>query len=326
VTALEAVDVTTGELVTVGGPMTPAEASDRAVWVREVTAAALTLGVDYGQIPGTGTKPALLKPGAEMLLLAAGLGFTMEQVTNAPGAPDGVTYRCSVHRATSERVVAQCEGFAGYDEPRFFQSAEERTATERTYANKDQRPIRPDRCTEYRAPWNTLAKMAQKRALVGAALNATAASGLFVADVDDDATAANDDTAPKKRRGRPPKESPAEDTPTAATTAARAALAKAAEVGAAAKAAKRELLPGEAELEARILANETVRVGFRDWRASKKYEWPSANGEIFLEMTREVDRLYAEAERDDAYEGSTPDPSPPTARREYEPPVGSPFD
>jgi hypothetical protein len=307
-TALEAVDVTTGELVTVGGPMTPDEAATRAAWVREVTAAALTDGVDYGQIPGTGTKPALLKPGAEMLLLAAGLGFTMEQVPNAKAAPDGVTYRASVHRGHVDNVVAQCEGFAGYDESRFYTSAEERTATERAYAEKDRRAVRPDRCTEYRAPWNTLAKMAQKRALVGAALNATAASGLFVADVDDDAPKADGNNEPKKRRGRPPKQTPAVDnTPTAEP--------------------KRELLPGEAELEARILANETVRLAFRDWRASKKYAWPPANGDVFLEMVREVDRLYAEAERDDAYGDTPPDPAPPSTRRdEYEPPVGSPFD
>ena len=306
-TALEAVDVTTGELVTVGGPMSPAEAADRAAWVREVTAAALTKDVDYGQIPGTGTKPALLKPGAEMLLLAAGLGFEMEQVPNDPAAPVGVTYRCSVHRGTSDHVVAQCDGFAGYDETRFYTSAEERTATERAYAEHDRRPIRTDRCTEYRAPWNTLVKMAQKRALVGAALNATAASGLFVADVDDDAPKA-DERPPKaaKPKGRPPKDA----APVVDNTAT-------------ANPTKRELLPGEAKLEARIIANEAVRLGFRDWRASKKYDWPPANDDVYEEMLREVVRLEAEAERDDAYEPDTP-PAP--VRRDYEPPVGSPHD
>ena len=306
-TALEAVDVATGEIVTIGGRLTPNEAAERATWVREVTAAALTKDVDYGQIPGTGTKPALLKPGAEMLLLAAGLGFEMEQVPNATAAPDGVTYRCSVHRGTADRVVAQCDGFAGYDESRFYTSAEDRTAVERQYAAKDQRPIKPDRCTEYRAPWNTLVKMAQKRALVGAALNATAASGLFLADVDDDAP--KDDGEPKKRRGRPPKETP----PVVDNTAT-------------ANPAKRELQPGEAELEARILANEAVRLGFRDWRASRKYDWPPIDGDVFLEMVREVDRLYAEAARDDAYEDSPPDPAPPAPIRGDEMPVGSPFD
>ena len=38
---------------------------------------------------------------------------------------------------------------------------------------------------EYKAPFNTLVKMAQKRALVGAALAAVAGSGLFVADPDE---------------------------------------------------------------------------------------------------------------------------------------------
>src|SRR5262249_50027002 len=41
----------------------------------------------------------------------------------------------------------------------------------------------------YRAPWNSVIKMAQKRALVGAALVATSASSLFTQDVEDTADA-----------------------------------------------------------------------------------------------------------------------------------------
>jgi hypothetical protein len=136
--------------------LTPAEAEDRAAWVRAVSKAALTEGVDYGTIPGT-AKPTLFKSGAEMLILAAGLSPSMVRLDD-DGYRErvGVTYRCTIVRPDGT-VAAVCDGYAGND--------------------------------ERRAPWNTHVKMAQKRALVGAALNACAASGLFVADLDDEPVA-----------------------------------------------------------------------------------------------------------------------------------------
>lgn len=155
----ELVNVTTGEVVQPSLRLTPAQAKQRAIWVRDVTRAALEKDVDYGIIPGTGNKQTLLKPGAEMLLLAAGLGFTMDRVDDDDSRHhEGVTYKCTVRRG--DTIVASCDGYAGYDESRF-------------------------RRTNGRADWNSLVKMAQKRALVGAALNAVAGSGLFHVDPED---------------------------------------------------------------------------------------------------------------------------------------------
>ena len=186
---VEVLDTGTGELVPTFGRsmLTPDQTRARAQWVRDVTKAALTEGVDYGRIPGTGDKPTLLKPGAEMLILAAGLGFEMDKVDDAEArAHHGVTYTCTIKRA-GDFTVAQCDGYAGYDEFRFYVGADEAERRERANAAQYKRAARPERFVEYRAPWNTLVKMAQKRALVGAALNATAASGLFIADLDDPA-------------------------------------------------------------------------------------------------------------------------------------------
>ena len=157
--------------------------------MREITKAALTEGVDFGVIPGT-DRQSLLKPGAEMLLLAAGLGFTIRKIEDEDSRThQGVTYRCTVRRG--DLVVAECDGYTGYDESRYFRSAEASEAQERAYAKRDRRPPREDKFVEYRAPWNTLVKMAQKRALVGAALNAVAGSGLFLGtDPDTDDTPA----------------------------------------------------------------------------------------------------------------------------------------
>jgi hypothetical protein len=201
-----AVDIATGELVAplVGRQLTPVEVRARAAWIREVTKAALREGVDYGVIPGT-DRPALLKPGAEMLLLAAGLGFTITRLDDDDYvAHAGVTYRCSVRRG--DIVIAECDGYAGYDESRYYRSAEDSEKAERAFAKKDRRPPREDKFVEYRAPWNTILKMAQKRALVGAALNAVAGSGLFIGDGDDSEPAPT--PPPKPVTNRPSPEDP----------------------------------------------------------------------------------------------------------------------
>ncbi len=174
--------------------------------VRACTAAVLRPGVDYGVIPGTGEdRKVLLKPGAEKLLQWFGFAYTMDRTeidTDADGVKQGVTYRCTIVKrlpggATAH--IATCEGYAGYDEPKFFQSAEaaqaKAEARERMWAAKDKRAANPNKwkhLTEYRAPWNTIIKMAQKRALVGATVDATAAAGLFTQEEDNGSPPADD--------------------------------------------------------------------------------------------------------------------------------------
>jgi hypothetical protein len=87
--------------------------------------------------------------------------------------------------------IATCDGYAGYDEDKFYQTAEQAQfkaeSKERYWAAQDKRPANPNKWKHidgYRAPWNTVIKMAQKRAIVGAVINATAAGGLFTADDD----------------------------------------------------------------------------------------------------------------------------------------------
>src|SRR6202030_879325 len=100
------------------------------------------------------------------------------------------TYRCTVTKRLGDgRIVpvTTCEGYAGYDEAKFYQPVTDAArhkaeARERGWAAKDRRPADPTKWnnhTEYRAPWNTIIKMAQKRAIVGAVIDATAAAGLF---------------------------------------------------------------------------------------------------------------------------------------------------
>ena len=290
------VDVVTGELVPFsGGTLTPEQAHERALWVREVTKAALTEGVDYGHIPGT-DKPTLLKPGAEMLLLAAGLGFTMTKRDDADArAHHGVTYTCAVMRGAF--TVAECDGYAGYDESRFYTSAEDAERRERGNAAQYERNANPARFVEYRAPWNTLVKMAQKRALVGATLNATAASGLFIADLDDDVpppTGEQQGGAAGRKRGR------------RASTGADATGTPAPPPPAPVPA---ELAAGIAELTDRLnkITNEG-RKGFHAWLRSAGLELPPTSAEALRKMLGELSAIEGrEAEARETYGGAAHD-------------------
>lgn len=177
--------------------MEPAEAADLDNQLRSMMKAILREGTDYGTIPGT-PKPSLWKPGAEKLLQWFGFGHEIEKAEterNDDGSRLGVTYRCTVTKEMLDGrkvTVATCEGYAGYDEDSFFITADaaraKAEASERKWARKDGRAPKPEKwegAAEYRAPWNSVIKMAQKRSLVGAALQATSASTLFTQDLED---------------------------------------------------------------------------------------------------------------------------------------------
>lgn len=178
--------------------MAPAEAAELDRQLRECMRAVLQPDVDYGVIPGMGNKPSLFKPGAEKLIQWFGFGFENvrdEIERDADGSRVGVTYKCTVYKQLADGrkvTVATCEGYAGYDEDKFYTPLEaaraKAEANERKWAAKDNRapwPAKWENVSEYRAPWNSVLKMAQKRALVGAAIDATAAAGLFTQDLED---------------------------------------------------------------------------------------------------------------------------------------------
>lgn len=145
----------------------PAALKAESAALREIQSAVLVEGTDYGVIKGT-PRPSLYKSGAEWLLRWARFGHRFERVEverTAEGVKVGVTYRCLVFSlAEPDTIIATCDGYAGWDENRWRSSG-----------------------------WNTLLKMAQKRALVGATLQATGASGLFTQDIEDGGIGHDDD-------------------------------------------------------------------------------------------------------------------------------------
>lgn len=145
--------------------VTPEQALEAYRSLKEITRQVLVKDTDYGVIPGT-PKPSLFKPGAENLLRFYGLGHRIQLTEQVKDWDNGFfyfSYKVTVHRTNEngiEYVLSESEGSANSKEKR--------------YRNQDAYML-----------VNTLQKMAIKRALVGATLQATGASGLFTQDVED---------------------------------------------------------------------------------------------------------------------------------------------
>ena len=189
--------------------MTPEDARALDDQVRTCTEAVLREGTDYGIIPGTSGEKTLWRPGAQKLLQWFGLGYSCERTEierDDQGRKHGITYKCTVARRLPDGsldIKATCEGTADYDESRFFQDVETVRARlrdqEHKWAAKDHRAPNADRwnsAKEYRADWNALMKRAQKRAIVGAVVDATAAGGIFTDREEDDHAPAPQDDGP----------------------------------------------------------------------------------------------------------------------------------
>lgn len=141
----------------------PAEVTRRTQMLKDYVRNHMIDGEDYGIIPGGGTKPTLLKPGAEKLIAVFGLSPYVEVTSREENWDDGfVAYevKVSLFNKRSERVDAEGIGSCN--------------SRERRYKNQDAANIA-----------NTVLKIAKKRALIDATLSATRASGMFTQDIED---------------------------------------------------------------------------------------------------------------------------------------------
>lgn len=148
--------------------------------------------VDYGVIQGT-QKPSLLKPGAEKLCELYNYAITIAEKDEEKDLSSGYYRARLVVRLVSRsngNVVAEGVGEANTYESRYrYRWVSERdlpkgldkdslTFKEKTgqYGNYNLYRVEND---DLFSLWNTVLKMAKKRALVDAALSATRSSGLF---------------------------------------------------------------------------------------------------------------------------------------------------
>lgn len=220
-----------------GGPgaeVTPPVSADELVARLDVIKAAaeraMTKDVDYGEIPGT-DKPTLLKPGAEKLGVLFQLDIQVEPERHwADGGHLTVIAHATVYHAPTGARLGSGKGICSTRERKYAYRRVEITCPEcgkqavikgkaefgggwlcwkkkngcgtkwpddssqaKRWREMDQWIENPDLADT----WNTVEKMAGKRARVDAVLAVTGASALFTQDVEDMGQRADDDAKPE---------------------------------------------------------------------------------------------------------------------------------
>jgi len=200
------------QLATIDNALTPSAVRGQVQLIQQVMAEVMKEGEHYGVIPGCGTKPALLKAGAEKLGLTFRLipEFKITK-TDLPGGHREYEIVCTLSLPDGTRVgegVGSCstmeskyrwrsqESFEVTDLP-IPKDAKERKAEYRKqgfgmkktdagwvwvkFTGDGTRTENPDVADQI----NTVLKMAKKRAHVDAILTATAASDIFTQDIEE---------------------------------------------------------------------------------------------------------------------------------------------
>jgi hypothetical protein len=178
------------------GALTATEVKDQVQLIQQVMKDVMKDGNHYGTIPGC-DKPTLLKPGAEKILLTFHFAACFEEM-NVNETDEIISYRikCILNHQQTGIKIGEGLGACNSNEKKY----KTRTIPEKK-ANADEKLriiAREEKQGKYgnyieltikNNPWdlqNTIYKMSCKRALVSAVLNSTAASDIFVQDLEDD--------------------------------------------------------------------------------------------------------------------------------------------
>jgi len=223
------------DLQTIDRPITAAELKSRLRLIQEVMAGVMQPEIDYGKIPGT-DKPTLLKPGAEKLSVLFQLDVQLSNEKQwGPGEHLTVVSHATVFHAPTGSRLGYGEGVCTTRERKYAKRKQERTCPscgeaavikgkaeygggwlcwkkrggcgakfadgapeiEDQEAGEIENPDLPDL-------WNTVVKMAEKRARVDAVLAVTGASALFTQDIEDAVPAPDAEAEPPARPPRRP--------------------------------------------------------------------------------------------------------------------------
>ncbi len=240
-----------GALVPTGGTelaVTPSVTADELVErlsvIEQAQQKAMKAEVDYGVIPGTGSKPTLLKPGAEKLsvLFQLDVQLVNEKRWEADHHLTVISRATAYHAPTGARL-GYGEGICTTREKKYGKRTQDRTCPEcgaetikrskyppRNNPNADpgwycfakiggcganfdagDEKIASQATGEIDNPdlpdtWNTVVKMAEKRARVDVVLAVTGASALFTQDVEDGQSSPDAETAEQSQRAPAPQQ------------------------------------------------------------------------------------------------------------------------
>lgn len=161
--------------------------------------------VDFGIIPGT-DKPTLYKPGGEKIRTLFALQTETKMVDkelDRSGNFAMFTYRTEV-RDKYGNMLATCEGSCNSQEKKYRERKVYEWVTQRRQDGSEFRKKieKGAEATPVCDVLNTLQKMAQKRAFVGAVILATGASDFFNQDIDDPQDAETLGIQPKQEPAR----------------------------------------------------------------------------------------------------------------------------
>lgn len=212
----------------------------RLAVIKDAMTQAMEVDVDYGVIPGTGGKPTLLKPGAEKLGVLFQLDVQLENEKHFDGDHLTVVSRATVYHAPSGTRLGSGEGLCSTREAKYAWRKGERVCPACGAAaiikgkaefgggwlcwkkrdgcgakfNDGETVIEGQNVDKVPNPeladcWNTVEKMASKRARIDAVLAVTGASALFAQDVEKAETVSESEKRlPETRESSAHEESP----------------------------------------------------------------------------------------------------------------------
>lgn len=170
--------------------MTMKQITDRVNLVHDVLNKVMIKGTHYGTVPGCGDKMVLLKPGADVLAMTFRLvpQFTVNR-TDVENGHREYDVTCSMYGASGE-LLGQGVGSASTMEKKYRYRKD---STGKKIENEDIADV-----------YNTVLKMAKKRAHVDATLTVTGAGDLFTQDlIDEDETPKQSVAMPKEKKPEP---------------------------------------------------------------------------------------------------------------------------
>ncbi len=222
-----------------GYDMIPVEQIKRQTdQVKALMASCMSDGMHYGKIPGCGDKPTLLQPGAQKLTMMFGLADTYEiSREDLPNGHREYTVKCLLVSKSTGLVQGSGVGLCSTMEKKYryrnvsdFEITDQpipQDARERKQEYRKQgygmKKVDGQWCwvkymdsTQQENPdiadtYNTVLKMACKRALVAAVLNTLAVSDLFTQDVEDLGSYAIDFNRPPRPQHQPAERQPQDD-------------------------------------------------------------------------------------------------------------------